>query len=182
MIADRIRRASFSKVPVGLEKIQIDPKLSPSSYPGVIPMLNLPHHYHVSAVAETESVVQLTSSGLPALESAAPAEFGGPGDKWSPETLLVAAVADCFLLTFKAIARASKFSWTSLTCTVEGTLDTVDRLTQFTAFEIKASLTMPPDMNEEKAMRLLEKAEQACLITNSLTADTHLTASVQLQA
>lgn len=142
-------------------------------------MLKLPHHYHVSAAAESESVVRLTSTDLPALESAAPAEFGGPGDKWSPETLLVAAVADCFILTFKAIARASKFSWISLTCAVEGTLDTVDRLTQFTTFEIKASLTMPPDMNEEKALRLLEKAEQACLITNSLTADTHLTATVQ---
>ena len=145
-------------------------------------MLKLPHHYHVSATAESESAVQLASTGLPALESAAPAEFGGPGDKWSPETLLVAAVADCFILTFKAIARASKFSWVSLSCAVEGTLDTVDRLTQFTTFEIEASLRMPPDMNEEKAMRLLEKAEQACLITNSLTADTHLIASVQLQA
>jgi organic hydroperoxide reductase OsmC/OhrA len=144
-------------------------------------MQNLPHHYRVSATVEAESTVQLTSNGLPALESAAPAEFGGPGDKWSPETLLVAAVADCFILTFKAIARASKFSWISLSCAVEGTLDTVDRLTQFTMFEVNASLTMPPDMNEEKAMKLLVKAEQACLITNSLTADTHLTASVQLQ-
>lgn len=144
-------------------------------------MQNFPHHYRVSAAAKAETVVQLTSTGLPALESAAPAEFGGPGDKWSPESLLVAAVTDCFVLTFKAIARASKFSWISLTCTVEGTLDKVDRLTQFTSFEVKASLTMPPDMNEEKAMRLLEKAEQACLITNSLTADTHLSASVHVQ-
>ena len=99
-------------------------------------MQNLPHRYRVSAAVEAESAVQLTSNGLPALESAAPAEFGGPGDKWSPETLLVAAVADCFILTFKAIARASKFSWVSLSCAVEGTLDTIDRLTQFTTFEV----------------------------------------------
>jgi len=144
-------------------------------------MQNLPHHYSVSASVEAESAVQLTSTGLPAIESAAPAEFGGPGDKWSPESLLVAAVADCFILTFKAIARASKFSWISLTCTAEGTLDNVDRLTKFTAFEVNASLTMPPDMNEEKARRLLEKAKQACLITNSLSADTHLTSSVLIQ-
>jgi len=42
-------------------------------------------------------------------------------------------------------------------------------------------LTIPADMNEEKAMKLLEMAERVCLITNSLTADTHLTASVQTQ-
>ncbi len=144
-------------------------------------MQNLPHHYKVSAAADPEAAVQLRSTGLPNLESAAPAEFGGPGDKWSPESLLVASVADCFVLSFKAIARASKFSWISLTCSVEGTLDKIERLTQFTTFEVKASLTIPADMNEEKAMKLLEMAERACLITNSLTADTHLTASVQIQ-
>jgi len=143
-------------------------------------MQNLPHHYRVSASAAAESTVQLASKGLPIIRSSAPAEFGGPGDKWSPETLLVAAVADCFILTFKAIARASKFSWISVNCSVEGKLDKVDRLNQFTRFDVTASLTMPSDMNEEKAMRLLEKAEQACLITNSLTADTQLTANVQV--
>ncbi len=144
-------------------------------------MQNLPHHYNVSAAADPESAVQLRSTGLPDLESAAPAEFGGPGDKWSPESLLVASVADCFVLSFKAIARASKFSWISLTCSVEGTLDKVERLTQFTTFEVKASLTIPADTSEVIALRLLEKAEDLCLITNSLTADTHLTASVQVQ-
>jgi peroxiredoxin-like protein len=144
-------------------------------------MQNLPHHYGVSAAAEVDSAVRLTSTGLPVLESDAPAEFGGPGDQWSPETLLVASVTDCFILTFKAIAHASKFSWISLTCDVEGTLDMVDRQIRFTHFEVTASLTMPPDMNEEKAMKLLEKAEQACLITRSLTADTRLNASVHVQ-
>lgn len=144
-------------------------------------MQNLPHHYNVSAAADPEAGIQLRSTGLPDLESAAPAEFGGPGDKWSPESLLVASVADCFVLTFKAIARASKFSWISLTCSVEGTLDKVERLTQFTTFEVKASLTIPADTSEEIALRLLDKAEHLCLITNSLTADTRLTASVQVR-
>ena len=144
-------------------------------------MQNLPHHYNVSAAADPESAVQLRSTGLPDLESAAPAEFGGPGDQWSPESLLVASVADCFVLSFKAIARASKFSWISLTCSVEGTLDKVERATQFTTFDLRASLTIPADMNEEMALRLLDKAEHLCLITNSLTADTRLTASVQTQ-
>ncbi len=144
-------------------------------------MQNLPHHYSVSAVAEAESTVQLSSTGLPPLESAAPAEFGGPGDKWSPESLLVASVADCFMLSFTAIARASKFSWISLTCSVEGTLDKVERLTQFTTFDIKASLTIPADVNEEMALKLLDKAEHICLITNSLKADSRLSATVQVQ-
>ena len=70
-------------------------------------MQELPHHYVVSANAKTVGNVALSANGVSDLESAPPAEFGGPGDQWSPESLLVAAVADCFILSFRAIARAS---------------------------------------------------------------------------
>jgi len=88
-------------------------------------MQEFPHHYSVAAVANPEGEVALQSDRLPSLTSTPPAEFGGPGDRWSPETLLVAALADCFVLTFRALARASKLSWLSLRCDVEGTLDRV---------------------------------------------------------
>ena len=77
-------------------------------------MQDLPHHYHVNASAEAEGNIALKAEDLPQLVTAPPAEFGGPGDQWSPETLLVGAVADCFILTFRAIARASKLEWTRL--------------------------------------------------------------------
>jgi len=137
-------------------------------------MQDLPHQYRVKAAATEASGVELTSPGLPALESAAPAEFGGPGDKWSPETLLAAAVADCFILSFKAIARASKLQWTSLSCDVEAVLARVERKTQFTEMRLHAVLDVPDIADEKRAGRLLEKAEESCLITNSLTATSHL--------
>jgi organic hydroperoxide reductase OsmC/OhrA len=140
-----------------------------------------PHHYAVAAGAQAEGPVALTSKGLPDLASAAPQQFGGPGDRWSPETLLVAAVADCFILSFRAIARASKLPWTSLECRVEGTLDRVDRVTQFTAFQVHASLRAPAGVSEEQARRVLEKAERSCLISNSLKAPSHLETDVHLE-
>lgn len=143
-------------------------------------MQDLPHHYAVSADAKVVGNVVLSSNGVPDLKSAPPAEFGGPGDQWSPESLLVAAVADCFILSFRAIARASRLEWDSLTCEVEGILDRVDRVSQFVAFNVKATVDIPPDTDEGKALRLLEKAEHACLITNSLKADSHLEASVRV--
>jgi organic hydroperoxide reductase OsmC/OhrA len=138
-----------------------------------------PHHYAVSASAQPDDNVELSSPGLENLPSAAPAEFGGPGDLWSPETLLVAAVVDCFILSFKAIARASKMEWTSLSCDAVGDLNRIDKVTQFTGFTLKALLEVPEGTREDKAMRLLEKAERSCLITNSLIADTHLDAEIQ---
>ena len=145
-------------------------------------MQEFPHRYSVAAVASVEGDVLLEGDRLPSLASAPPAEFGGPGDRWSPETLLVAAIADCFVLTFRAIAGASKLPWTSLRCDVEGTLDRVERVIQFTGFLVRASLRVPAGTNEEQARRLLARAEQSCLITNSLKGTSHLEAEVEVVA
>jgi peroxiredoxin-like protein len=140
-----------------------------------------PHHYSVAASAATEGDVAIEGERLPRISSAPPAEFGGPGDRWSPETLLVAAVADCFVLTFRAIASASRFAWTSLTCEVVGTVDRIDRVTQFTRIEVRARLRISDAAREDQAHRLLAKAESTCLVTNSLKSHPHLEASVEVE-
>ena len=144
-------------------------------------MQKLPHHYKVAATASPEENVALTSPGLEQIESAGPAEFGGPGDLWSPETLLVASVADCFILTFKAIARASRLDWVSLSCDAEGKLERVEKVSRFTEMKLRVVLEVPPGSDEKKCMLLLEKSEHVCLITNSMTADSHLDAEVRIQ-
>jgi len=142
-------------------------------------MHELPHHYKIEASAELDGDAILSGDRLDTIPSASPVEFGGPGDRWSPETLLVAAVAGCFILSFRAIARASKLSWTSLKCEVDGTLERVEGAMKFTRFVVHATLDVPQDTNEERAHRLLEKAEKSCLITNSLSGETQLDAKVQ---
>ena len=129
-----------------------------------------PHHYTVQARAEATGDVEISAEGLPTLRTAPPVEFDGPGDRWSPETLLCAAVADCFVLSFRAIARASKLDWTGLECRVEGTLDRVEGKSRFTEVVVHATLRVPGGVDQERATRLLEKAEQSCLISNSLSA------------
>jgi len=143
-------------------------------------MQDLPHNYRVAANADATSNVVVSSDGLASLDTAPPAEFGGPGDLWSPETLLVAAVANCFILTFRAIARASKLEWVSLGCDVSAKLEKIDRVTQFTEYNVSAVVAVPPGTNEKKALRLLEKAEAKCLVTNSLTGTSHLEAEVRI--
>jgi organic hydroperoxide reductase OsmC/OhrA len=128
----------------------------------------LPHHYLVSADASSEGTVSVNSEGLQSLATTSPPQFGGPEGYWSPETLLIGAIANCYILTFRAVARASRFEWHSLSCTVNGVLDRVDRKTRFTEYHVKAILHLPPGSNEEKARKLLDKANTGCLITNSL--------------
>jgi organic hydroperoxide reductase OsmC/OhrA len=137
-----------------------------------------PHRYAVRVSAAPEGDVPVDSAGLPTLHTAAPAEFDGPGDCWSPETLLCAAVADCFLLSFRAVARGSKLEWSGLECGVEGTLDRVDGKTRFTQFVVTAVLRVPAGTDRDKAVKLLEKAEHVCLVSNSLVAERRLEPTV----
>ena len=133
-------------------------------------MQAMPHHYKVSASADTDSTVNLEAAGLSVIESTPPPEFGGPEGYWSPESLLVASMADCFVLTFKAIARASKLEWTNISCEVIGTLDRVDRVTQFTQFDLNVTVDAPSGTDAEKVKRIAEKSEKGCLVSNSLSA------------
>lgn len=138
----------------------------------------LPHLYRVTATADPTGDVSLSAPGLPALASDGPTEFDGPGDRWSPETLVCAALADCFILTFRAVARASQLAWLSLSCEVEGTLDKVDRAMQFTAFVVRPRLVVPAEVGEDFARRALDKTERACIILNSLNGARRVEASV----
>ena len=138
-----------------------------------------PHQYRVEATAESGQPVLLNSQGLDTLTSLPPAQFDGPGDRWSPETLLVAALADCYILTFRAIARASQLDWLHLDCNTNGILDRVDNVTRFTRFDIEARLKVPAGTDEHKAARILHKAEAACLISSSLNAEKHLEISIE---
>ncbi|MEM9303325.1 MAG: OsmC family protein [Pseudomonadota bacterium] len=141
-------------------------------------MQGFPHRYQTTASATASSHVAISSAGLPTLNSTPPPEFGGPEGNWSPETLLVASVADCFILTFKAIAGASKLDWQELTCDANGTLDRVGGVMKFTRMDLAVTLTVPAGTDQAKADKLLHKAEQVCLVTNSLSAECHLETSI----
>jgi peroxiredoxin-like protein len=144
-------------------------------------MKPLPHRYNVKLTFGEESYPTITSDGLEPFISAPPKTFGGPGNLWSPETLLVAAVADCFALTFHAIATASQMRWTKLRCDADGTLSRSEGVTRFTAIDLYVSLVVPAETDAERARGLLEKTEKNCLVGNSLRfkPTLHLNVSVE---
>src|ERR1700693_5847272 len=128
-----------------------------------------PHRYLVNAAVRPVGDVPLSTDAVRIIESAPPKEFDGPGNQWSPEGLLTAAVADCFVLSFRAIAVASKYAWVSLEARTEGTPDRIDA---------HAKLHVPEGADIERAKKLLEKAELTCLVANSLSSERHLTVEV----
>lgn len=113
---------------------------------------------------------------------AAPPEFQGEPGLWTPEHLLVASVATCFLATFRAIAENSKLQVARLEVEAEGLLEKEEGGFRFTQVVVRPRLVIAEAADEERAQRLLEKAERACLITRSLSSHVELQARVEVDA
>ncbi|HPF25370.1 MAG TPA: OsmC family protein [Steroidobacteraceae bacterium] len=143
-------------------------------------MTPFPHTYRVEAVSTRDGAVTLSSVGLPALVTQPPAEFGGPGDAWSPETLLTGAIADCYVLSFRAVARASGLSWSSIRCDIDATLDRVDGITRFTRYALNVQLQAAAGTDPDAAEKALHKAKKVCLISNSLSAEGALATTISI--
>ena len=131
-------------------------------------MKPLPHRYQTRIAGGPQGHATLSSGGVPDLPTDAPLDFDGPGDAWSPEQLLIAAVEACFLLTFRAIARASKIEFVSLSVDGEGVVDREEGFTRFTEIVLRPRVTLPAGADWTRVRRALERAEHTCLVSASL--------------
>ena len=103
------------------------------------------------------------------IEVATPPEFpkGIPG-VWSPEHLFTAAVSSCLMTTFLAIAENSRLEFTSFSCKSKGKLEQVDGKFLMTEVILEPTVVLVHEKDKEKAERVLQKSEAACLISNSI--------------
>jgi peroxiredoxin-like protein len=134
----------------------------------------LPHRYDVRLSGGPMGYATLTAHGVPDMSTAPPSDFDGPGDAWSPEHLLLAAVETCFLFTLRAVAQASRIEFTSLDLSAEGTVDRHDGGMRFTQIVLRPRLRLPAGADKDKARRAMEKSEKACLVTASLSVPVRL--------
>jgi peroxiredoxin-like protein len=115
---------------------------------------------------------------VPDLAAAPPRDFDGPGDAWSPEHLLLAAVETCFVFTLLAVAQASRIEFTALELSGEGTVDRRDGKMRFTEIVLRPRLSLPAGADADKARRVVEKSEKGCLVTASLAVPVRLEAEI----
>jgi peroxiredoxin-like protein len=87
---------------------------------------------------------------------------------WSPEHLLTAAVNSCFMTTFLAIAENSKLEFTNFSCEAKGKLEQIDSKFLMTEINLFPYLNIKYEDDKDKALRILQKSEAACLISNSI--------------
>jgi peroxiredoxin-like protein len=106
---------------------------------------------------------------------ATPPEFpNGVEGIWSPEHLFTSAVLSCFMTTFLAMADFSKLEFSKFDCKAEGILEKVDGKFKMSEIILKPSIALNDESKTDRAIRLMEKAEAACLISNSITSSVKL--------
>ena len=110
----------------------------------------------------------------------APPEFGGQAGHWTPEHMLMAAVASCYVATFSAIAQMSKLEFRDLELSVEGMMEMQPDGWRFTRIVVHPTLWLTHFPDQERALRLLQKAECGCLIARSLVAKTELQPAIYI--
>ncbi len=133
------------------------------------------HVYRTAVRWESERKAALTSEGLPDLQVATPPEFpGGHPGIWSPEHLYVAAAEACLMTTFLAIAANSKLEFNSYESSAEGILEKTESGFQITEITMRPKIRVSSADSIDRARRIIEKAEQHCLIANSMKTTTHL--------
>jgi len=118
----------------------------------------------------------------PPINFSAPPEFQGQAGVWTPEHFFTSAVATCFITTFQAIAALSKFEPHALEVSAEGQVEKAEGGFRFTRVTVRPILTITNESDRERALRLLEKAERACLISRSLQSQIVLDPRVLLVA
>jgi organic hydroperoxide reductase OsmC/OhrA len=127
------------------------------------------HKHHVVAWwTSGQAGIAKSDSAPNAIHFTAPPEFGGLEGRWTPEDLLMTALASCLTTTFHAIAGCSKFEYTDLAVEAEGTVGKTDNGYSFSEIVIRPSLTIPNEEQRVWAISLLDKAKALCLVSRAL--------------
>lgn len=122
-----------------------------------------------------------SSSSAGCIEVATPPEFpkGIPGI-WSPEHLFTAAVSSCLMTTFLSIAENSKLDFVSFRCSSKGKLEQREGKFSMTEIQLFPVVTIRNEQDRDRAIRVLQKSEANCLISNSVKSVVTMTPVVEV--
>jgi organic hydroperoxide reductase OsmC/OhrA len=108
------------------------------------------------------------------------AELGGLDGRWTPEQLLLCALAGCFTTTFHDLARSAKFDYTDLEVEIEGSVRRNRNAGNgFAEILIRPRLTVHSEDQCEAGLNLLRRTKSVCLISRAITVPQTLEPAVE---
>lgn len=142
------------------------------------------HHFelrsHLTDIVEGDGNVNLSTGTV---EYGVPSQFGGVPGKISPEELLLAALSSCFSMTLGFIVEKRKVPVQDLEMHAEGIVNRIRGTLVLTSITLKPLLTIADD-NEKIRQDIdaaIERAKQACLITNAIRGNVEMKVEVELK-
>lgn len=93
--------------------------------------------------------------------------------------MLLSALASCYTTTFRVLADYSKLEYADLEVEVEGVIRKTDSGYSFSEIVIRPNLTVSSDGEQTRALRLLQKAKTACLVSRALAVEQKFEPRVQ---
>jgi peroxiredoxin-like protein len=100
---------------------------------------------------------------------------------WSPEHLFTAAVSSCLMTTFLSIAENSKLSFVSFSCKSKGKLEQVDGKFMMSEIILEPTVIITDEKDRERAEKVLQKSEAACLISNSVKSKVTMLSTISVK-
>ncbi len=149
------------------------------------------HHYNVDITWREDRKGMMCSPELAegnshsanCIEVATPPEFPkGMPNIWSPEHLFTASVSSCLMTTFLAIAENSKLEFSGFSCKSKGILEREDGKYAMTEVILEPTVTIKDEKDRERAERILQKSEAACLISNSIKSKITMEVTIKVEA
>ena len=126
--------------------------------------------YHVSAWWTSGKAGITRSEQVPTvIHFTAPVSFGGEPGRWTPEELMLAALASCFVSTFQALSSYSKLAYADLEVSVGADLEKTSSGFQFTRIVIKPRLTLTDSESQALGEKVLKKSEALCLVSRAIS-------------
>ena len=139
------------------------------------------HKYRILAWwASGRSGIAKTDASPNAIHFSAPPQFGGIEGRWTPEHLMLTALASCFTTTFRAIAEYSKFDYRDLQVEAEGEVRKVQSGYVFGDIILRPTLGILDPSKRERALALLNRAKAACMVSRCLATPPALEPSVEV--
>lgn len=139
------------------------------------------HYYNVNLHWTSDRKGEISSPELKnAIAVATPPPFpNGIEEIWSPEHLFTASVNSCFMTTFLAIAENSKLEFISFDCAAKGKLEQVEGKFLMTEIILEPTIVITKETDKDRAERVIQKSEAACLISNSIKSKVTLVTTIK---
>lgn len=122
-----------------------------------------------SGYADYRRTHEVQADGKPAVPGSADPAFRGEPDRWNPEELLVASLAQCHMLWYLHLCAVNKVVVTDYVDRPVGTMqESTEHGGRFVEVVLRPRVTVAAAEMVERAASLHEQAHRHCFIANSV--------------